>query len=251
MSTPTARPRAGIVGGPGVEGVPFDVPPSALTATFPDPEECERFLETVRAAVEANKHTFRRLQGTERWRSPAFEFTRRVRWLPELRNLTGLGAGEILHAALGVLFEQDKEEFLWEHLIGHSDTDGNAVDPYTDFLVCWDKLRGPGVGVLDLALAEVKANPDAESFLAGRLSGMQLAAFRTFLALCNRLQERAEEGVIAPAVEPVARLLGVDAQQVSRWRLLAVKYGYLEQVEQARRGRAAEFRFHPEPPGSP
>lgn len=212
------------------------------------PMELERvrFLETVRTAAEANARIVQRLQGTDRWRSPCFEFVRRLRWEPTLRGLTGEQAAEVVEVALREIYPE-AGELLWEQVLGHNDTGGQQVDPFTDFLLCWDNIRETP-SLLETALEEVRADPEsAEAFLGGRLRAAGWKPFREFLALLNRLQIHAGPGRIWPAVEPVAALLGVSPQQVSRWRKMALKRGYLDLVADSYPGHAAEFRFHPDP----
>jgi len=219
-------------------------PPSTFRG---GPEEWQRFLETVRSATEVNERIFRRLQGTRRkWRSPCFELVRRLRWEPALRDLTAEDAAETVEAALGVTLGQDKEKYLWEHVIGHSDTEGNQVDPFFDFLDCWEKVREAPSALVE-AVAEVRATPRGETYYGQSLKGLRWEGFREFLSIAHSLQDRAGTGTIFLAVEPFAELLSVSSQQISKYRQRAERYGYLRKVADARPGRAAEFRFHPNP----
>lgn len=224
--------------------VPFEIPENAMSRLFSDPEEQTRFLQAVSAAVDANTRAVRETRG---WRSCAFEFTRRLRWLPKLRDLSKDQAAEVVNVALGIIFEQDKEEFLWEKVIGDTDSRGEQCDPFSDFLVCWEKLT-ERTGSLDQAMRAITDDPRAaEAFLGDRFQGVKWDGFRQLLALAHQLQRQSGEGVIFLGVEPVSLLLGVSGNQISRWRQLAVSYGYLETVTEPGPGRATEFRFHREP----
>lgn len=242
MATLAPTERVGIADSEIADAVPFDAPASALGTLFPDPGQCQLFLETVRTAAEDNQRIVRRLQGTGRWRSPCFEFARRLRWEPKLRDLRAEDAEQIVEDALGVIFPQDKEEFLWEHVIGHSDTDGQQVDPFLDFLDCWEKLRQTPSALAE-AVAEARANPRPGTFYGEKLAGLKWERFREFLAIADVLQNRAGEGSIFLAVQPLGALLGVSAEQVSTYRRRAERYGFLVKLAEARPGRAAEFRF--------
>ena len=69
-----------------------------------------------------------------------------------------------------------------------------------------------------------------------------------FVSLAGWLQHTAGDRPIALPCRVVAALMGTDKHQVSAWRGLAVREGFLRELEKARyepggKGKATTFRF--------
>ncbi|MCI0409660.1 MAG: hypothetical protein L0191_14045, partial [Acidobacteria bacterium] len=198
----------------------------------------------------ANSEALRRLGG-KRWRSPAFELARRLKNEPRLRGLSGLDAADLVNAALAEIHAQEEEGFLWEKFIGHNTTDGQQIDPYTDFVHCWDKCRGADEGALSRAYQAMMEHPPSEDHFGEGFQGGRWEPFRRFLSLAERLQSDAGDSPIFLAVTPLADLFAVAEQQISRWRGIAERAGFLETITPARPGKATEFLFRRPPDTSP
>ncbi len=227
-------------------------PQTALTALFQGEDQAE-FLAFVRTAVEANAATSERYFGTNRWRSPAFEFTRRVKAHPKLERLSGFKAGTVLNLALRELYPDTNEELLWRALIGHTDTEGTQIDAFSDFLACWAVVSPYGEGKLaEVVMQMDEAGPRPAEYFGAEIAGKRYELFRRFLTLCEERSKQLEEGQPIVLSETAwAEALATSPFQISRWRRMAVDFGFLKLAKEHSRGHAAEFFFHlpPVPPG--
>ena len=64
-----------------------------------------------------------------------------------------------------------------------------------------------------------------------------------FLALVHRLVEIQGDPPVYLALTPIGECFGVTSSAVSGWRMRAVEDGFLKQINEGKRGRAAEFEW--------
>jgi hypothetical protein len=199
-----------------------------------------KLLAFIADARDRATESFRAAAKRSVWRSAAFDFVRRIRFSEVFKDLRAETAAEIVEWAAREILGPGPE-FLWEEFLGDSDTRGGIGDPYTDFLRCWDKIKGPGQ--LADALKAVQANPPADGDFGQAATGTRNARYRAFLALVEELAERRGETVLPLAVKPIGEGFGRSPSTVSGWLGRAVGHRFLDPVSEGRRGHAAEYEW--------
>ena len=203
----------------------------------------DEWVEFLAFVIQAREESNTRFPGGSRYRSPAFEFARRLKAHPVIGDLDALDAAEYADRALCELSDLEEQEFLWEEALGHSDSHGNQIDPHSDFIAVWDKCLPYGSGVLSAAVEKALAQDLGDDHFGPRLSGIKFKRFRTFLAVAEELQRlRGDESIFLPG-PTLAPLLGTSPQQIGRWHDMGRRYKFLTETKKASRGKATEFRF--------
>lgn len=219
-------------------------PRSAAIATRVDSNEGpvgeDSLTEAVQSALEATTSVLEKASSAGVWKTPAFEFARRLKGRPELGQLSAVKAADRIECKL-VKVTGDAN-FPWVTGLGDIDSLGERVDPYSDFIKCWDSVQRPGGNTLQSAVKQA-SEPDDPAEFGERLSRRGREGARRFYRTCRVLQELAGDDPFYIAIESGAEAFGVDGRQISRWFYAGVKHGLLEKVEEAHRRRAARYHY--------
>jgi len=212
-------------------------------------EEWAEFSLAVQETLAFNDKVRESFHEGGSYRSPAFEPVRRLRLHPLLVDLDDQESAEIVHKAFceieGVEVDSERADHVWVKLLGDSDSKGEHIDPYDDFLYCWDECKSPGPNPLERAVQRAKEDPRPADYFGERFSSRRRMKYRRFLRVAEELQlAQGEQPILLPTTR-LPSLLDTDQGQITRWRQLATKDGFLKQVAKYKRGiKADEFRFH-------
>ncbi len=201
-------------------------------------------FQAVLEAHDANKAAFENRSKKSRYRSPAFEFARRLKAHPELENLSAEDAADPVEVVLREIVSEKDHDHLWEAALGTTNSKGAEVDPYFDFIKVWETCDAAGTGLLEEAVQQAEANPRSPEYFGSRYEGPRYGPFRRFLTVAEELQGlRGDQNIWLPG-KALGSLLKVHHQQISDWRIMAVKYGFLIPKKKYQiRKKAAEYRF--------
>jgi len=130
----------------------------------------------------------------------------------------------------------------WGQFHAHNKGGVNDEDAYLEFMYDWDKISSPsGVSPLEEARGRAEESPlDPE-----RCRDHPLPTYRRFVGIAGWLQVIIGDHPIMLPCEAMGKLLDVSAMQITRFRHLAEKDGYIKKVCEHSRAkhRATEFRF--------
>ncbi len=190
----------------------------------------------VKIALEENSYTLSSYCSGEKFHTVLWTFTRVIMsYLP--KDVEPEEAFELVDQAIQELGGWRGD---WISLDGIYSTSCARAE----FLYVWDRVEYRlGEGPLDVALRRAERMPllpegceDSEE------------PYARFISTAGWLQDFVGDKNIMLPCELLGALLGVSAMHISRLRAMAVKDGYLREVEKhsALRHRATEFRFSKE-----
>ena len=208
--------------------------------------------ELIRNALKSNQQELQAARRGESkcYRSPAFGFVKLVKGAPSFRDLSAWEAAQRVEAELRLIFSAEPPGTLWERALGSESSNGKVIDPYDDFLACWDSCVASGLSPLDAAYQQAGQMQIHPRSFGPESTCERDGPFRFFLTVAELLQRaRRGQSILLPT-QRLAELFGTSAPQISRWRKRGVSLGFLREVKAAahKRGRATEFVF--ERPGS-
>jgi len=218
-------------------------------------EDWAEFSLAIQEALVANDKVREGFCQGCRYKSPAFEFVRQIRLHPMLVELDRDASAKLVDKALceieGVTIGSEESDHIWVKLLGDTDSKGDHVDPYEDFLDCWDACKSPGPNPLERAVLRASEDPKPADHFGERFSSRRREKYRRFLRVAEELQlEQGNEPILLPTTR-LPYLLDTDQSQITKWRKLARKDGFLEPVAKYEpRRKADEFLFHLPPKAS-
>jgi hypothetical protein len=176
-----------------------------------------------------------KMQGGEYWRTPLFEFCRLAKAHASLAGLRAKLAIKRVEAWLRT------QRTNWTSFVGIADEDQGR----DEFRGTWDKIRCPaGSDPLAAAVEKARKNPITIPEDWRYSNGYVL-----FVAVAAWLQQAQPDQPILLPCRKLAKLMGVSAMQISRYREWAVEDGLLIVTKASRynadkgRGEATEFRL--------
>lgn len=169
----------------------------------------------------------------ENWTTPTWGLLRYLRGHPDLKELRGVEALEVVATVLAQWATADSTDPC-EHCSGLPGEDFRA-----QFVFGWEEVKYiPGYGPLDAAMDRAKVRP-LPIPAAHHVSDEYVA----FLGMAGYLQALIGERNIFLPVEAVSKVCGVGRNTISLWRKVAVRQGYLTPRVLGRRHLADEYRF--------
>ena len=182
----------------------------------------------IRNAWQQNEDGYRQRQRGGAFRTPMFEFVRKIKAHPALENMDGTLAAETVEKYLAA----------WESAANNPWTAAfpNSGDPLIEFMDTWQKVKWPR-GELDRALEAAKLHP-----LNPR--GKHSPNYALFVSFAGYLQRNRQGPILLPC-HKIAEVLSGDAMSISRYRKRAVTDGILRTSRKGRRQQrlADEFYF--------
>ena len=136
-----------------------------------------------------NQVVYSQARKRKRFLTPLWEFTRQIKAHSRVVLLSAQDARLLVHAALGEILGQDKEDFLWEHHLPCEDTKGGYVCPEDDFMNAWDTCSPAGTGSIETVVTQILASPPHDDRFGPEWSGDRHERRRQFLAVAQELQK--------------------------------------------------------------
>ncbi|NJL26890.1 MAG: hypothetical protein HC897_02905 [Thermoanaerobaculia bacterium] len=179
------------------------------------------------------------LEYAEGWQGGAFTFTRYMKSHPDLAGHSSQEVGDLLDGILAKMFPQADDP--WVELLGDTDSQGNACDPFEHFAHSWDAIRYPlGEAPLEQAIRLADEHPVV---LPGHRS-RRWEPYRRFIAICRWLQFACDGENFFLPVRKFGEILDVPIMTISNYRKRAERDGYLVLVKEHEGRKATEYRFN-------
>lgn len=196
----------------------------------------------IEFALEKNREAIQQWEGLahDDYRTVAWVFVRWLRPHPKLVALRSVGeVADLVEAELEKIFGTGDP---WLEALGDWDSAGKGVDPYDDFIACWQRVRVPmGSGPLEWAYFRAQTEPLDWPHTGKSKRG---DGYRAFLNLAYWLQRQSDTDRIIVACEKWGKVLGVSPDSISRWRQRAESESILVVERKGSTGHGAtECRF--------
>ena len=173
------------------------------------------------------------------WAGPTWRFAALMRGHSQLAGMDALSARNAVEALLAILHPDCPNP--WVSAFGDTDTTGNILDPYDDFLTSWEKVEHPLFEAdFERALRLAKTYPLAST----RYREPRHAKYLHLVSVCFWLARLRAPEPFFMSVRTAADLLQQSHVGGSRSLLWAKREGLISCVREETRSEVWCFKFH-------